>query len=185
MSKPLRDRTQHYTKLQWWLAAGLLVFCVAFYLFVYRPASQRGDRLVAQIHTQQAELADARTRAKDLPKIASENDELAMRLARSKRVPKQTEWAEFVRDLTRLSNQASLRKFSYKYGTAKRIGDFAQFPVMLDFEGDAMDAYVFLKQVEDLPRLTRLRSLSLKTRPEKAGQIQAQLDLNTYFSVDQ
>jgi Tfp pilus assembly protein PilO len=184
MAQGLKYKTQWYTKLQWWLFASLVIFAFGFYLLIYRPAETRAESLRVQVDRQRQELELARERSKDLPKIAAENEELTLRLAQSKRVPRQSEWAEFVRDLTRLSNQTSLRKFSYKYGMANKIGDFAQFPVELDFEGDALDVYAFLKQIEDLPRLTRLRRVKLANDIQRPGYVHVQMGLNTYFSTE-
>lgn len=185
MHRSLRDKTVWYTKLQWWLAGGLIVFAGAFYLLVYRPAERRSEVLAVVLDSERQELELSRQRASDLPRIASENEELAQRVARSKRLPRQADWAEFVRELTHLSNQASLKKFTYRYGLAKRTELYAQLPIEMEFEGDMSDVYTFLARIEELPRLTRLRTLSLKGRPETPGVVQVQMSLHTFFSTEQ
>ena len=184
MARNLRTKTQSLTKLQWWLFGGLVLFAGGFYLLVYRPAETRAVSLRTQIQKQRQELDAARERAKDLPRISAENEELTMRLAKSKRLPRQSEWAELVRDITRLSNQSGLKKFSYKYSEATRGDAFAQLPILLDFEGDMMDVHAFIRQIEDLSRLTRLRGIAIKGGAEKPGHVQVQMALNTYFSTE-
>ncbi|MCS7033541.1 MAG: type 4a pilus biogenesis protein PilO [Phycisphaerae bacterium] len=184
MPSRLKDRTHLYARIQRWLFAGLVVFAFGFYLLVFYPTHRRAEELQAAVERQRQDLELARERSKDLPRIAAENEALTLRLSQSKRVPRQSEWAEFVRDLTRLGNQESLRKFAYKYGLARHIGEFAQFPVIVSFEGDAMNVYAFLRQIEDLPRLTRLRSILLKSLEESPGQVRAEMALNTYFSTE-
>lgn len=185
MSSPLRERSAYYTRLQWALGAALLVFAVVFYAFTFRPAHREVRALRERIDRTTAELEAARARAGDLPRLSAENDALAVRLSRAKRLPQQAEWSEFVRDITRLGNQFSLRKFSYKYGEAKRHDRYLQLPITLEFEGDLMNVYAFLRQAEELPRLTRLRAISLRNAPEKehAGSVVVEMSLNTYFST--
>lgn len=183
MACSLQTRTESLTKLQWWLAGGLAAFAVGFFLFFYRPAEQKRDALKQAFERTAQELAVSRARASDLPRLSSENEELAMRLARSKRIPKQSEWADLVRDITRLSNQSSLKKFTYKYGLAQRHETYSQLPIMLDFEGDMMDVYAFVRQIEELPRLTRLRGITINAG-EKTGSVRVQMALNTYFSME-
>jgi len=183
MARNLQTKTKSLTNLQWWLFGGLVVFSLGFYLLVYRPAEGRALALRASYNDQWAELAASRNRAKDLPRISAENEDLSLRLAKSKRLPKQAEWADLVRDITRLSNQSSLKKFSYKYGLAKRNDTFSQLPIVLDFEGDLMDVHAFVRQIEELSRMTRLRSITLKSN-DKSGHVQVQMALNTYFSTE-
>lgn len=184
MHQTLRDKTRRYTVLQLWLAGGLIAFALGFYLFVYRPVDHRSHVLSVLIEKERQELEISRQRASDLPRIAQENEELTLRVARSKRLPRLGEWAEFVREITHLSNQASLKKFSYKYGTARREALYAQLPIELEFEGEMPDVTRFLQNIEELPRLVRLRGINIKNRADRPGYVQVQMALNTYFSTE-
>mgnify|MGYP001458555046 CR=1 FL=1 len=185
MPRRLRDQTISYTRLQWVLAAALLLFAAGFYAFTFRPTQAETQRLETRLEMFRYELRTARARASDLPRIAAENDALTLRLAQSKRLPRHQELGEFVRDISRLGSQYSLRKFAYKYGLAKRSDTFSQLPIEIEFEGDLMNVYSFLRQTEELPRLSRLRSLSIKGAPARPGTVEVRMALNTYFSIDQ
>lgn len=184
MSSQLRERTQFYTRLQYGLAVGLALFLVGFWLLGYRPVILESQSLRTRVESQRSELSVAKSRADDLPRLEAENDALSMRLARAKRLPRQQEWADFVRDITRLGTQFSLRRFEYKYGQARREDTFSQLPLELDFEGEMLNVYSFLRQTEELPRLTRLRSISMQTT-DKPGHVRVQMALNTYFATEQ
>jgi Tfp pilus assembly protein PilO len=184
MGMPLRDKTSFYTRMQCVLAGMLLVFGGVFFLFTLKPTQRQTEWLQRRLEQAQSELDTARSRAADLPRIAAENEALSLKLAQAKRLPRQQEWAEFVRDITRLGNQFSLRKFTYRYGLAKRSEAFSHVPIVLEFEGDMLNVYSFLKQIEDLPRLTRLRGVTFKSGGggERNGIVTVQMSLNTYFT---
>jgi Tfp pilus assembly protein PilO len=184
MALKLRDKTGRYARLQWWLLGVLVAFAAGFWAIVYRPADARANLLHVEVERQRQELEVSRERARDLPRIAAENKALNERLVRAKRLPRQSEWAEFVRDITTLSQQRDLRKFNYKYGVARREGSFSQLPIQLEFEGDMRNVDAFLREVERLPRLTRLRNVHVKGIPERNGFVTVQLTLNTYFTTD-
>lgn len=187
MAKPLRDSTIFYTRLQWAMGVALLLFSAMFYWFTFRPAHRDASMLRQRLDRAVVELEAARARASDLPRISAENDALAVRLSRTKRLPRQAEWAEFVRDITRLGNQFGLRKFAYKYGEAKRGDSYLQLPITLEFEGDLMNVHAFLRNAEELPRLTRMRSLSLKSPVDREhmGVVSVEMTLHTYFALQQ
>ncbi|HRK31445.1 MAG TPA: type 4a pilus biogenesis protein PilO [Tepidisphaeraceae bacterium] len=183
MTRDLQARTESLTKLQYWFAGVLAVLALGFYLVIQRPSTARAASLQSEHQQHVAELQAAQARAANLPTISAENAELSLRLARSKRLPRQSEWADLVRDITRLSNQSSLKKFSYKYGLAKRSSTFSQLPIMLEFEGEMMDVYAFVRQIEELPRMTRLRGISIIS-DQKTGQVRVEMALNTFFSTE-
>jgi Tfp pilus assembly protein PilO len=186
MSMPLRNKTSFYTRMQCTLAVTLAVFGVVFVFVTLKPTQRQAAALAQRLTESESELAAARARASDLPRIAAENEALSLRLAQSKRLPSQQELGEFVRDISRLGNQFSLKKFEYKYGLPKRGDSFSQVPISVMFEGDMLNVYAFLKKTEELPRLTRLRNIALEAagadRP--VGTVTVQMSLNTYFAND-
>jgi Tfp pilus assembly protein PilO len=191
----LGEKTEFYTRTQWLLGGGLVAFAMLFYFFTFRPTRLQAESLEQRLTTTQGELEVARDRASDLPRIAAENDALALRLRQAKRLARRDEVADFLRDITRLGTAYSLRNFTYQYGEPRRGAAFSQLPIVVEFEGDMLGVYQFLGNVEGLPRLTRLRSLAIHTMPTPAlqnadgtpatrqgGYVAVQMALHTYFS---
>src|SRR5262249_26816133 len=96
----------------------------------------------------------------------------------------QQELSQVINDLTLAGTQSSLRQFNYKAGMPTRSELFCALPLVVTFEGDFLNVFNFLRSTEDMPRLTRVRNLSLKTKDSKTGKVQATLALNVYFSLD-
>lgn len=191
----LQEKTAYYTRTQWLLGGGLIAFVILFYFFTFDPTRAQAELLQQRLNETQGELDVARDRASDLPRIAAENDALTLRLSQSKRLARRNELAEFLRDITRLGTQYSLRNFTYQYGEPRRGDSFSQLPIVVEFEGDMLGVYQFLGDVEELPRLTRLRSLAVHITPAPvaqnadgkstspaAGYVSVQMALHTYFS---
>ena len=57
-------------------------------------------------------------------------------------------------------------------------------PIKLTFEGDFISIYSFLRNTEEMPRLTRVRDMKLSSR-DKTGQVKFELTMNIYFSPDE
>jgi Tfp pilus assembly protein PilO len=56
---------------------------------------------------------------------------------------------------------------------------FAEQPVSLKFEGDFLKVFSFLRQTEQMQRLTRVRELKIKNnRSNKPGQVEVELSMN-------
>src|SRR5205814_9891581 len=114
---------------------------------------------------QSQELNEGRARAQNLPVIESEVEQLRTRLERfDKKLPKKPDMDQFMREITRVSELASLKKVTVQPGSPKRSELFSEMPIALNFTGDFTSVVNFLQQTEEMQRLTRVRSLAIKTK---------------------
>jgi Tfp pilus assembly protein PilO len=175
------------TRAQWTLGAVIVALTGGFYLFGYRPITQRQAQLQVQIAARQFELSDTGSKAHVLPQVATEVKILRLKLEGSKRLPKQNDLAQFMRDITQLSSQSSLKNFHVKPDEATRTELYSSMPIKLTFEGDFVNVFSFLRQTETMQRLTRTRSISLTSKgdDDKSGTVKAELSMNIYFSADE
>ena len=86
---PLRNKTKYYTRMQCTLAGMLGVFGAVFVFCTLKPTQEQSVALQQKLGESEAELSAARARAADLPRIAAENEALSLKLAQSKRLPRQ------------------------------------------------------------------------------------------------
>lgn len=169
-------------RAKWMMWTVLGLFVIGFYIFSYRPqqsmlAELRGERIAKQ-----HELSMNQSRAMKLPIVALEVDRLRLDLERfNKRLPGQTELAQFLNDITTIGQQTSLRDLQYKPGLPRRSQFFSEMPIAFDFKGDFMGVFSFLRQAEDMPRLTRVRNINIKTKDGKLGHVDVKLLMNIYF----
>ncbi len=182
----LQNQIRWCRRLQWGLAGFTLVLVTTFYLLGYRPRTTRLRELDARVRSQQRDLTSARLQTRILPDVATEVEQLKAKLERSKKsIPRQQELPQFIRDVTQLSQQATLKKFGYKPGIPSRGEVVCELPIQFAFEGDFLNVFAFLRNTEEMPRLTRVRGMTIKSRDrDRNGQVQVELSMNIYFSAE-
>ena len=181
--RSLQTQLAWCVKAQWGLGIGLVVILAAFYFVGYRPQHAKLKERKAQIQQKQQEMDAANTRVANLPAVAIEVEKLRTKLERfNKKLPKQQDLGQFIRDITTLSQQSSLKKLTVQPGAPKRTPLYCELPVLLNFEGDFLNVFSFLRQTEDMQRLTRVNSLTVETKDAKHGQVEVQVSMNIYFS---
>jgi Tfp pilus assembly protein PilO len=183
----LKNQLAWIRRGQWGLAALLVLVGGGIYLFGIHPANAELDRVHLQYASAKNELEQDQDRAKNLPAVQLEIDQLRRRVERfDKKLPRQQDLASFINDVTHISQEASLRKLSWHLDSKPRRTDqFTELPIQFTFEGDFQTGVVeFLRGTEDMQRLTRVRKLDITTSDARDGQVKAQLTMNIYFGEE-
>jgi len=182
--RTLQTQTQWCNRAQWVLGLSLATLAVGFYTFVYRPNNQRLEDLRTQIQTRQRDLNSNKTRVQILPDVMRAVADMSSQLESfNKQMPKQPDLGPFINDITELSHHTSLRKVFVEPGMPQRSDLYAEWPIALKFEGDFLSAFSFLRRAEEMQRLTRVKSLKVRSADGgKTGQVQVELSMNIYFS---
>jgi Tfp pilus assembly protein PilO len=167
-----------------WVAAGLLVASLGgFYVLGYRPRQSQLRDLESQIASKRRELEANQAKVLELPRLILKVEKLQARVERNgKKLPRQLELGRFMNDLTQVGQQTMLRNFTVMPMGSRRMELFFEQPICLNFEGDFLQAAMFLRQVEDMQRLTRVRRLHIRNRDDKSGQVEVEVTMNIYFS---
>jgi Tfp pilus assembly protein PilO len=179
----LQSQLAWYARIQWILGATMLTMVVAFYIAGYRPASQRLASLRQDIDIRQRELRDNQSRTQIRPIVEQKVNELRNKLQRfDKKMPRQQEFGEFYNDITFLGRQSALSKCFVEPAAVPRRNDrFVELPIDLRFEGNFLNVFAFLRQIDQMQRLTRVQSLKV-TSKGNAGQVEVQLSMNIYYA---
>jgi Tfp pilus assembly protein PilO len=178
----LKGQVQMCGKAQIGLLIGAAGIAAMFYLVGYRPQAHKLDELNNLITDHERQLDDAQGQAKDLPSEARAVDLLKARLANFQQLPPQPELGPFMRDVTQVSQQSDLRKLTVKPGVPRRDELYCELPVTLEFEGDFLNVFAFLHQVEQMARLTRVTAMQIHCSDPKHGQVQTTVQMNIYYS---
>jgi Tfp pilus assembly protein PilO len=162
------------------LMASLILLFLCFGLV---PGNRRQAFLKGQIADKARDLRDNQTKANNLLTLANEVQRLQLRVEKfNKKLPKTAELGEFIRDLTPAGQQFMIRKLVHSVGTIKRQDLYGEIPVNMSFEGEFTNVFSFLRQLEEMPRLTRVKSLTVHCKDAKAGQVDVTMAMNIYFS---
>jgi Tfp pilus assembly protein PilO len=179
----LQKQIDRYKHIQWTLGMVMACLAIGFYVFGYRPAVARLETLQLQTQSKQRELDQSQNKARTLPILVKEVQELEKQVEiYDRQFPRQPQIGEFIRDMTQISQQLSLKNWNYKPAAPKRTEGFYELPIMMSFQGDFMNVSSFLRQVEKLQRLTRVKRLLLKNRDPRTGLVEVEMAMNIYFS---
>jgi Tfp pilus assembly protein PilO len=181
--RTLQSQVGWCARAQWVLGTALVVLSAAFYLFGYRPATTRLADLRMQIDSKQRELESNQVRTKVRPYIEQEVNDSKRKLARfDKQLPRQVEWGQFLNDITLLRDQAGLRDCHIIPTGAKPNDLFVEFPIHVKFQGDFLSVFSFLRQMEQMQRLTRVRDLTVTAKQPGSGVVDVSLSMNIYYT---
>jgi Tfp pilus assembly protein PilO len=171
-------------RVQWTLGAAMLLLVGGFVVFVYRPHMQQLGNLQQQIDRYDGELVQSKDQTRILPDVASDVEKLKTKLAKFKTLPRQQELAQFIKDIAQLGQEANLKKFELTRGVPARGARLNELPIQLNFEGDFVSVFKFLRHAEELQRLTRVPMMSIKSQANNSGVVKVQMTMNIYFAAD-
>jgi len=181
--RSIRTQNAWCTRAQWTMSVVIASLFLLFFVVGYRPANQRLLLLRQEIANRSKRLETNQSQAVKLPILAAEVAKLEAKLrTNNKKLPKTAELGEFIGDLTRASQQCSLRKLVHQPGTVRRLELYGEIPITMNFEGDFNNVFNFLRQMEEMPRLTRVKSLTVKCKDPKLGHVDVNMAMNIYFS---
>jgi Tfp pilus assembly protein PilO len=185
MRRTLQEQINWARRAQIGLVTAIAASVGLFIALSYLPKTRKLREIRTAIALKQSELANNREIAKDLPRVALEVDSLRKRLQRAKRIPNEQELAQFIRDVTQISQNGQIEKFDYKPSPPRHSEMYSETPILLSMEGDFRGIFAFLRQAEEMQRLTRVRSMSIKGRDGKDGvdgRVVAQVAMSIYFA---
>jgi type IV pilus assembly protein PilO len=179
----LARQMQKYAKMQYAIAGTLLLGLAAHFVFVYRPQSTQLADLNQQITQRRAELDSDRSQTNRLPRVASELEQLKARLANFKQLPAGVELGEFTNDIHAISLRTGLPEPTVVPGPARSDRLFSEQPIELSLQGNFSKVFNFIRQIEDMPRLTHVRDVSIKSVGD-AGEVEATLSVIIYYGEE-
>ena len=181
--RSLQSNLVRLRRLQWVLAGVTVMGLAAFYVGVFRPQAARLEGLTLQIQQKRRDLEGSTDKTKKLPILMGQVRDLDVRVQHFERqFPRQPALDLFIRDITDISQRMNLREWRYQPGAPKRGEAFQELPIQMQFTGDFLNVASFLREVENMPRLTRVKKLSVKSRDSKSGLVEVELGMNIYFS---
>jgi Tfp pilus assembly protein PilO len=182
--RALRTQAEWCARVQLILGVALIIVLCGFVALIYRPSSERLGDLTRQTVEQRGKLTQNLSQVSILPEVMTQVGRMQTRLEHfDKRLPRQPELGPFINDITEVSHQVNLRKVTVEPGVPNRTDLFTEWPIALKFEGDFPSVFAFLRQAEDMPRLTHVKGIKVRSTDNgKSGQVQVELSMKIYFS---
>lgn len=181
--RTVQSQIQWCARAQWAMTLVMMSLIAGFLVFGFRPNNQRRNSLRDEIALKVGLLEANQARAQGLTSLAVEVDRLRLKLERfNKKLPKTPGLGEFINDTAERSSQFAIKKLMHQPGMMRRLDLYGEIPIVMSFEGEFTNVFGFVRQLEEMPRLTRVKSLQIKAKDGKQGQVDVNLAMNIYFS---
>lgn len=162
----------------------LLAVPVVSYFYVFKPRNQEIRVAQKEVEDKQAKLAKLQkisTRIEDINRALEEGSKAIAVIER--KLPSDNEVDVVLDDVTKLAEKARLTVKSFKADKDVPAATYMERPLNIVIAGDFEGFYTFMREVESLPRITRIHKLKLaRAQGEKSeAQMVATFTLSIYF----
>jgi Tfp pilus assembly protein PilO len=181
----LKSQITWFARIQWLLAGGATLIVIAFYAMVYRPETRRLTGLSLTIDQRERELAAVRLQARVLQQVQADINQLNQKLKDFKKLPASpSDLGQYEIDISELARRDNIHARSVSWsGMPKRDEQLCQLPISIKLDGDFTSVYAFLCDMQNLSRLTRVQSMTIKGA-NSDGNVQVELVMNLYYSEE-
>ncbi len=155
---------------------------VGGYQFMIRPANAQLAQSKAQVQAKLSKLTEyerAAAAAEDLARQLEQLEE-AIEFFESK-LPPTSEVHKVLEQVTVIAQKQGLKPKTIRTLPKKDNNGYVDQPMMMELEGNFKSFYSFLLELEKLPRITKIRELTLDKKANDAGRISANFIVSIFF----
>ncbi len=155
------------------------------YFLVFNKANEKRIAVQAEIDRKQKELAElelATSGTEDL-KRKIEDLQKAISIVEDK-LPQEREIDKVLKEVWNMAEANNLEQRTIKTLKSQRSSNYNEQPIEMSLAGDFEGFYVYLQQLEKLPRLTRVTKMDLNKMNDRDGAMEAKLTLSIFFEPD-
>ena len=160
----------------------LLGMAVAGYQYMIKPANKHLAEVKNRVDVKYAQLAkfqQASAAAEDLSKQLEQLQE-ALGVFES-RLPPKSQIHEVLEQVTVIAQKEGLKPKTIRTLNNKNNSGYIEQPLKMELEGNFSSFYSFLLELENLPRIMKIRELNLEKQTDGEGQIGADFIVSIFF----
>jgi type IV pilus assembly protein PilO len=160
----------------------ILGVAVVGYQYMIKPANTHLAEAKSRVDTKFAQLAkfqQATAAAEDLAKQLEQLKE-AIGFFES-RLPPKSQIHEVLEQVTVIAQKEGLEPKTIRTLTEKDNSGYIEQPLKMELVGNFSSFYSFLLELENLPRIMRIRELKLEKQKTDEGQIAANFIVSIFF----
>ena len=180
------------TRLPWYAQIGAFVAlavgaCVAFYMYIEMPMHADMTSRELQLAALRGDITKGLTTAKKLPEFKGQVSELETRLETLRAVlPEEKDAADLLRRMQTVAAQSSLTIKGFKPGATVTKQLHAEWPIVLDLEGNYHNLAIFFDRVGKFTRIVNINNVDVrgKDKPEGGVTISATCVATTFVLLD-
>lgn len=162
--------------------AVLLAMPVAAYIFVFQPRNAQIAEAMEEIERKRSKLHQLEAATQSLESLSVEIEKLSDAIEMFERkLPAQQEVDVILKDVWELAATQNLAPKRIRTDQITATAQYAELPITMEIHGDFNGFYEFLLELEKLPRITRLPSMTLEKMRDQEGAMKANIVLNIFF----
>lgn len=167
------------------LFLSLMIGMVAASFFVFNKSKAKRDALVAETATKRKVLTDLKQSTAGIVDWNQKIKELkeAISFFESK-LPQEKEIDKILKEVWQMAEANALQTRTVKTLRTERAASYSEQPIEMSLSGDFNGFYVFLQQLENMPRITRVTNMALTKITDRDGAMQAKMTLSIFFEPD-
>jgi len=100
------------------------------------------------------------------------------------KLPQEKEIDKILKEVWQMAEANALQTRTVRTLHTERTASYSEQPIEMSLSGDFNGFYAFLQQLEKMPRITRVTSMSLTKMAERDGAMQAKVTLSIFFEPD-
>ena len=152
-----------------------------WYLFLGKTLKRDAD-LIAETEKRQRALADLERSTAGIDDISRKIKDLQDAIAFfESKLPQEKEVETVLEQVWKMAEANSLQAKTIRSGKTERTANYSVQSIEMNLAGDFNGFYLFMQQLEKMPRLTRVSDMSLSKMSEREGDMQAKLTLSIFF----
>jgi type IV pilus assembly protein PilO len=167
------------------LFLSLMIGLVVASFFVLNKSKTKRDGLVRETAAKRKVLTDLK---QSTAGIVDWNQKIAeLKLAISffeGKLPQEKEMDKILKEVWQLAEQNTLQTRTVKTLKTEHAANYSEQPIEMSLSGDFNGFYVFLQQLENMPRITRVTNMALTKITDHEGQMQAKMTLSIFFEPE-
>lgn len=167
-------------------AAAILAGSAAFFLIVARPQTARARELRQTVRKERAEMAARFQLLEVLARIEKDVAALTAQTADfDQRIPGTPMLGGVLEELARMAQKEGLRLDTMEPGEPVRTGEVSALPISIEARGPFSGAHALLREIERMPRLTRIDRFASVADEEHPGHVTVTLDLRIFCQASE
>jgi len=161
----------------------LLAMPIAAYMLMFKPLDERLSSAREEIRQKNEKLASLNTAMAGQKNLAEEIEKLkkALEFLQGK-LPEEKEMDKVLKEVWQIAEKNGLNTKSVRSLKATYGASYSEQPIRMVIVGAFSPGFFnFLKEVEALPRLTRIAEMKIDKDEKTSGMVTADLVLTVYF----
>jgi type IV pilus assembly protein PilO len=167
------------------LFLSLMLGLIGASFYVFNKSKAKLDNFQADTAAKRKVLTDLKQSTAGIVDWTQKIDELKKAIVFfESKLPSEKEVDKILTDVSQMAEANTLHTKTVKPLKSERTSSYSEQPIEMSLAGDFNGFYVFLQQLENMPRITRVTNMALTKITDRDGAMQAKMTLSIYFEPD-